>query len=239
MANTGNDIAHELGDTFNKVISSPVDAVSGLVDKAKNFVTGNKPAQDTSWHDDMVKKANDSFKNAPNQPTPKTPAPRQPALKSFKDGTDNVTKTGPAKLHKGEAVLKKDDADKYRKAKGKDMSKESVMKEAASSLAGKPEEKPKKEISHIVTHKAKGGAYVHEHHHTHPEHHPVEHHVSKDQDEMASHMLQHMGEPNPGEAEADAGQSGIPGAAGAPQAGAAPVPGAAPAGAPPAAVPGM
>ena len=78
-------------------------------------------------------------------------------------------------------------------------------------ILGKGEpEKPKKEIKEIRTRKAKSGGYVHEHHHTHPEHHPAEEHVSPDQDAMVEHMMQHMGEPNPGEAEADAGQSGIP-----------------------------
>ena len=235
MPSTGTQIAQDLKDSFNNVVSAPAKAVSDTVDTVKKFFTntpvGQKANPDTSWHDSMVKAANDSFKPKPSPPTPTV---KKPALPSYKEGTDNVPHTGPALLHKGEAVLKKEDADKLRNVKEKTMSKEkeSVMKEAASSLAGKHEETPKKEIKHIKTEKAKNGGYIHTHSHTHPEHHPDEQHISKDQDAMASHMLQHMGEPNPGEAGADAGQSGIPDAsagaapAGAPATGAAqPVPG--------------
>lgn len=91
---------------------------------------------------------------------------------------------------------------------------------AASALGGG--DKPKKEVKEIRTRKSDNGKYIHEHHHTHPEHHKMEEHVSNNQDEMVEHMMTHMGTPNPGEADADAGQSGIPGDAGAaPAAGAA------------------
>lgn len=82
------------------------------------------------------------------------------------------------------------------------------------------EDTPKKEIHHIRTRKVSGGGYIHEHHHTRPEYHPMEEHTSADQDGMVDHMMQNMGEPNPGEAEADAGQSGIP--SGQPAAGVSP-----------------
>jgi hypothetical protein len=137
-------------------------------------------------------------------------------LPSHEKGIDYVPKTGPAILHQGEKVVpaKENKVDKtYDLVKG----------------MGKHEAAPKKEIAHIKTSKAHGGGYVHEHHHTRPEHHPVEHHVSKDQDAMVDHMMQHMGDQNPGEADADAGQSGVPVAP--PAAGAAPV-------APPMATPG-
>lgn len=134
------------------------------------------------------------------------------ALKGYKDGTDYVSKTGPAVLHKGEAVLKKEDADKLRAAKGK---MKSHLEHVAASLSDHDaDDKPAKELDHIRTRKVKnskgGHSYIHEHHYTHPEHYKPEEHVSSDQDGMVDHMMTHMGEPNPGEAEADAGQSGIP-----------------------------
>jgi hypothetical protein len=73
------------------------------------------------------------------------------------------------------------------------------------------EEKPAKVLHHIRTRKA-GKGYIHEHHFTHPTHN-TEEHTSPDQDGMVDHMLTHLGNENPGEAEADAGQSGIPPAA--------------------------
>jgi hypothetical protein len=149
----------------------------------------------------------------------------------FHDGIDNVPSTGPAMLEKGEKVLDKHEAAQVRKGKG--MANKSMESAAAALSGGKKEEKPKKEIKHIETKKAHNGGFIHKHVHTAPEHHPDEEHISKDQDEMANHMLQHMGSPNPGEAEADAGQSGIPDQAGASAAPPAAAPPAAPmAGAP-------
>lgn len=135
-----------------------------------------------------------------------------PAMPSYKSGTDRVPATGPAMLHKGEAVLKKEDADKLRSAKG-NMKKDVYDHVAAAMGGGREPEKPAKELDHIRTRKVKnskgGHSYIHEHHYTHPEHYKPEEHASNDQDAMVDHMLTHMGEANPGEAEADAGQSGI------------------------------
>jgi hypothetical protein len=108
-------------------------------------------------------------------------------------GTDYVPKTGNYTLQKGEAVVSKE---------------KNKMNPYAKITDG--DKKSKKEISHIKTSKTHDGKYTHEHHHTHPEHHPVEHHVSDNQEKMIDHMQEHMGEPNPGEAEANAGQSGVP-----------------------------
>jgi hypothetical protein len=194
-----------------------------FVDSIKNILTGKSnstPSQDTSWHDSQVAAANKSFVNQSNQPTPKTPktGPAKSKLPKYKDGTDRVPKTGPAILHKDEAVLKKEDADKYREGK---MKHKNIP--GAEELAGKSE-KPAKEIKHIIVKKAKtkDGKHVnvHTHVHTHPEHHPDEEHVTEGNDGLVEHMLEHQGEPNPGEAEADAGQSGIPAGAPAPTPGA-------------------
>lgn len=114
------------------------------------------------------------------------------------------------------------------------MAKNTVMEGAAHALGGEKEHKPKKEIKEIRIRKPHDGkSHIIEHHHTAPEHHPVEEHVTHGDDELADHILANVGTPNPGEAEADAGQSGIPEAA--PNAGA--PTGTAPAGAPPAASP--
>jgi len=95
---------------------------------------------------------------------------------------------------------------------------------AADKMSG-GEHKPEKAIHHITTRKAANNSHIHEHHHTHPEHHPMEEHTTQGDDGMVEHMMANMGQPNPGEAEADAGQSGIPATA-APPTGAAPSQGA-------------
>ena len=79
-------------------------------------------------------------------------------------------------------------------------------------MAGHEHGPPKKVIKHIISRKVHGG-HVHTHVHTHPAH-PDEEHVTQGTDGMVDHMLEHNSEPNPGEAEADAGQSGIPNAQG-------------------------
>lgn len=136
-------------------------------------------------------------------------AKKDGTLGSYKHGTPHVPKTGAYILHEGERVIPKD----KNMAGMKD-----IMAAAADHMGGEPQEKPKKEIDHVRTRKGKSGGYIHEHHHTHPEHHPMEQHVSADQDAMVGHMIANMGQPNPGEAQADAGQSGVPGEAAAPAA---------------------
>lgn len=223
---TGQSIAQGLADTFS--FKKQRQQLSDTIGKAKSALgmggdststsspssssSSSTPPQTAFSVDDANKGFRDraekdaakpAAKPAPKAKTTPIPKPKVNAP-SYKHGTDYVPKTGAANLHKGEAVLKKKDADKYREAKS--------MKgyDVADELGGKKDEKPKKEIKHIVTKKAKNGGYIHEHHHTHPEHHPMEEHVSPNQDAMVSHMMDHMGEANPGEAEADAGQSGVP-----------------------------
>ena len=112
------------------------------------------------------------------------------AMPSYKDGVDSVPKTGPALLHKGEKVVP---------------AKDNVMDKITGGV-------PAKVVSHMVHRKHKADHHVVENHHTHPDHHPAEHHHFKGNDAMDQvhdHMEENAGTPNPGEAEADAGQSGI------------------------------
>lgn len=126
-------------------------------------------------------------------------------LPSYKHGTDYVPKTGPAVLHEGEKVT--------------------PAKDNVSSITDKiTGGVPAKVVSHMVHRKHKPDHHSVENHHTRPEHHKHEiHHFHGDNalDQVHDHMEEHAGSPNPGEAEADAGQSGIPapGPAGAPVAG--------------------
>jgi hypothetical protein len=196
------DINKTREDIVNNL--NPVNAASHMVESGKKTVSDIANKAKSYWDSSVLHKA------ISGEDKPTTFKYDEKALKntskpkpSYKTGTTYVPKTGPATLHKGEAVLKKEDAEKYR----------SHLHGAAAAL-GADEDKPKKEIKHIVTKKAKNGGYIHEHHHTRPEHHPMEEHVSPDQDSMVGHMMEHMGEPNPGEAEADAGNAGMPGADG-------------------------
>lgn len=105
-------------------------------------------------------------------------------------------------------------------------------KDSAKGMAG-PGKGPKKEVTSIHTKKGASGGYIHTHHHANPDKHPSEDHVSPNQDAMVAHMMSNLGSQNPGEADADAGQSGIPTAppapgATAPAAGTPPAPMAAP-----------
>jgi len=107
-------------------------------------------------------------------------------MKSYEKGTDFVEKTGPAILHKGEAVVPKE----------KNM--KSVTDKMKASLSG--DDKPKKEIKEIHTRKTHDGKLVHKHIHHSPAHHPDEEHISNDSAEMHQHMDDHAGmPPNEGE----------------------------------------
>lgn len=185
-----------------KVLSQAFDRVRHLGDTAKQV---NKDSGDGSWNGGLPARTEPSASakaqaaaakaNATPQATPQaTPAPKPPAgpsaahPNSYKHG-GVVQKTGLALVHKGEEVKPIYDA-------------------AHDGMAG-GDSKPPKVLSEIRTRKGHSGGYIHEHHHKHPEHHPMEEHTSADQDAMVNHMMEHMGSPNPGEAEADAGQSGI------------------------------
>ena len=213
-----------LTDTLKKNFVQPVQNALNAVDRyVPDWLPGVKskpsPGADAA-HDADVKKANESLGITNDKPLPSQSAPKPKSVPKYHEGSDYVPETGKAVLKKGEAVLNTEDANKLREAKGKGMNTSSAVKSVASELGGKTET-PKKEIKHIITRKAHGGkGHIHTHVHTHAAH-PDEEHVTSGDDEMAEHMMQHMGEPNPGEAEADAGQSGIPAAGAAPQPGAA------------------
>lgn len=97
------------------------------------------------------------------------------AIPSYKKGTGYVPKTGPAVLHKGEAVVPK----------------EKNNMDWSKAITGSA--KPKKEIKHIITKKTHDGKLMHTHVHHSPEHHPDETHVSNTSKEMQGHMDAHSG----------------------------------------------
>jgi hypothetical protein len=179
--------------------SAGIDAKNKFIDEYKKATEPVKAAPATPTSTASMDKVNTGkYGSKPGENRIDVSNMTKP-LGSYKDGTDYVPKTGNYKLHEGEAVKSK---------------KENMLDHLKDALAGaeKPE-KPKKEIKAIHTRKVKGkdgkSSYIHEHHHTHPEVHPMEEHVSADHDSMIEHMMQHMGEPNEGENEAEAGQSGI------------------------------
>lgn len=119
---------------------------------------------------------------------------------SYKKGTDYVPKTGPAVLHKGEAVVP---------AKENKITDSSIYNKVTEG-----DKKPKKTLKSIHTRKAKDGSFIHEHnfHHTS---HKTEEHTSPDVKAALAHMEQHA--PT---MEAEQAEESPAGAAGAPPAGA-------------------
>lgn len=119
-------------------------------------------------------------------------------LGKFHKGTPYVPKSGQYELEKGEAVVKKEDNPMHH-----------AMSGIADIMGGdKPAKAPKviKEIRMRKGHEGKG--YIAEHHHDHHDH-PMEEHVLGNQDHMIEHMMEHMGQENPGEKEANEGNSGV------------------------------
>jgi hypothetical protein len=196
------------------ILDNPI--VKGLVDKAKNTAaavkTGNQETEglgnELAAKSDMIKAA----RGETNEPAPKAPVKREPStwekvhpmpygsrpgekridvtdalkpLGSYKKGTPYVPKTGVYKLHEGEAVVPK----------------EKNTMNAADAMAGiTGKAKPPKEIKEMVHTKTHNNKHIVTHRHHHPEHHPDETHAFDNMSDVHSHMEDHAGVPNAGEA---------------------------------------
>ena len=157
----------------------------------------------------------------------------EPTLGSFKHG-GVVPKTGNYKLHEGERVRTMAQEEKMAESLETGKKKETKSGEKRESKAPKKKEAAKPVVHHMSIHKVKGGHIVHHHHEPHEEgdgRKPDATHVvpngpggEGDTDNLTSHIEEHMGAPNAGEAET--AQSGAPDAAAGP---AGPAAGAAPA----------
>ena len=121
-------------------------------------------------------------------------------MQSFEKGTSYVKKTGPAILHKGEAVIAKEKNPMKMKDKAK-----AVGMEALGDKS-----KPKKEIKEMVHSKSHNGHHIVVHKHHHPEHHPDETHTLENMAALHQHMEDHAGTPNDGEGAESAPQGGAP-----------------------------
>jgi hypothetical protein len=113
------------------------------------------------------------------------PGERRPGpdgMPSYKDGVAVVPKTGPAMLHKNEAVVP---------------AKDNPMSGTFDLVKGKRQRKAKKELEHMRVRKAKSGGMIVEHHYTNSGDHKMEEHVMKDLGALHSHMDEHYGEPKP------------------------------------------
>lgn len=211
--------AQPIADWVNSHVYTPVQRILGAVDKLPP-----SKKNDPSWHDEMVRKANQAFQAKSAESKPASKAKDSPP--KYHKGTDYVPKTGPAVLEKGEAVLKKKDADKYRAAKGKDMAKDSTR--AHSVLGGSHKSKSKskhkgKKPHSIHIRRGKSGGFIATHHHL-PDEDGVtpesEDHVVPDMSALHDHMDQMMGDqgaapvpaPPPDAAAAAAGGGPGPGA---------------------------
>ena len=107
-------------------------------------------------------------------------------LESHKKGTARVDHTGPANLHKDEAVLPKHLAEKFRAGR-------SMYSLAKQSLGGSEEESSSpKEVKEITIRKGASGGHILTHKHTDPMTHKDEDHVTKTDAEMHKHMADVM-----------------------------------------------
>jgi hypothetical protein len=133
-----------------------------------------------------------------------------------------VKEDGPHDLEKGEIVIPKD------KAMKKSAGLMDGMKEAADEKAEPKDKKKEKHdkpagksrYHHTTVHHHDNGSHTTTHHaHPSEDGKPGEDitYASEDHDGMMNGMMEHTSEPNPGEAEADAGQSGIEGEQAPPQ----------------------
>lgn len=154
------------GDTFVKQLKDAVTA------KSERDAIKNAPQRVSNAASDVATKVVNTGKNLIDRAkfylSPDynigDKAPDGPHKPSYKHGTDYVPKTGDAKLHKGEAVLNKEDADKYRATKGKHMSEKSHGSSRASHVLGgkgksKSKSSSKKHPHHLTISHGKSGGH--------------------------------------------------------------------------------
>ncbi len=211
--------AQPIADWVSNYVYKPAQKVLGVIDKT----AAPQKKEDTSWHDDMVSKANQSYQSKPDAPKPTPP--------KYHKGTDYVPKTGPALLKKGEAVLNEKDADNYRATKGKAMAKNSGSTSRAHAVLGgshKSKSKSGKKPHHISIRHGKSGGHIVTHHFEPDESgvaQPSEDHVMPDKASLMDHIDQNVPDnPAPMSPPPDASAAAGPGA------GAPPPPAAGPAG---------
>lgn len=178
--------------------------------KAGEVAAGNEKPAPKKAPDTSVADEGEAAGAAARAAEPAIGTAASKAAPSYKKGTDFVPKTGPAILHKGEAVTP---------------AKDNPMSDMFDKVPGrKSEEKPpKKSIKRIEITKSHNGKHIVKHVHHHPAHED-ETHVMNDMAALHSHLEDHAGTPNEGE-----GPESAP--AGAPAqlaASAPPVPGTAP-----------
>ena len=168
-------------DSYRKAVAGPT-----------NDAPKASPAQE-------VDKINPKAKFGDRKPEKRLPADQwAKPLASYKNGTPYVPETGPAILHKGEAV----------KTAGENMA------DIMSMVPGNKVKPPKKELAGIFTRKA-GKGFIHEHHDVHPEHHKMKEHASGNMKDALTHINDHLGD---GSSVEDAMAAPAPDAAGAPAA---------------------
>jgi hypothetical protein len=201
--------AKPIADWVNNWVIKPSQKILGAADKV---TPQNK--EDTSWHDDMVRKANESFQSKPSPAKNQTPS--KPTPPKYHKGTDYVPKTGPAILKKGEAVLNEKDAEKHRKEKA--MAEKSHGSSRASHvLGGKGKSKSKSSKKHphrlTISHGKSGGHKVV--HSFEPDEsgitQPDEEHIMPDKASLLQHVADNTPDmPAPQAAPPDAAQAGGP-----------------------------
>jgi len=129
-----NDVADDLKQAVKDTLTGK-SIMDTLSSRAKALLKKSPPPEapptPDSYHDEQVRQANESFRKQTTGGGSDSPIPKP--IAKYKDGTDYVPETGPAILHKGEAVLKKEDAEKYRRH----------MASPSKSLGGKKRGRPK------------------------------------------------------------------------------------------------
>jgi hypothetical protein len=180
------------GSVGSKIATAPNSEAEGIKArqeqvKSWNDLQGGKPEPPKA-----EAPMNNADKIHPNSKYGDRPGEKRIDVSSYAKGTTKVPKTGLAVVHKGEAIIP---------AKENPMNKGGM--DAVMGLA--KDKAPKKEIKEMVHSKSHNGKHIVVHRHHSPAHHPDETHVMNSMDELHSHLEDHAGTPNEGEAAPAAG----------------------------------
>jgi hypothetical protein len=184
--------AYKSAKDFGKQLS---EEAGGVASKTKNV---GEYASGTETKQEAKPEAKPATYDKPINPSAKygdKPGEKRIDIKNYKEGTKYTPKTGIAKLHEGERVIKNEDNKKLGGMSNMRLVEAALAhkkQEAKEPAFGEKSETPAKEIKELRIRKTANKGAIVEHHHTMPEFHQMEEHTVANKKQLAQHIMQHM-----------------------------------------------
>jgi hypothetical protein len=168
------------------------EETGGVASKAKNV---GEYTSGTATSKPEVKPATYDKPINPSAKYGDRPGEKRIDVKTYKDGVKYTPKTGIAKLHEGERVIKKSDNDKLGGMSNMRLVEAALAhqkEEAKEPASEEKKETPAKELKELRIRKTANKGAIIEHHFTQPEFHQMQEHTVANKKQLAQHVMQHM-----------------------------------------------